>query len=144
MPELFEDLARGILATLAYATLGVAILAVGFAVLDRITPGNLGQLLYTQRNANVALLAASHMVALAAVIVVAIVVAADDLARGLLEATLFGLLGIALLALAFWIVDRMTPGDLGVIVTSPEPHPAVWFTAASHLALGAVLAAAVS
>jgi hypothetical protein len=42
------------------------------------------------------------------------------------------------------VIDRLTPGDLGEICTDPEGSPAVFVTAALQIALGAVLAAAIS
>jgi len=74
----------------------------------------------------------------------AIVTADDDLGKGVLDAAVYGLIGIALLSLAFKVLDRLTPGDLGQICTDPQGSPAVYVTAAFQLALGAVLAAAIS
>ena len=73
-----------------------------------------------------------------------IVRSADELGRGLLEAGFYGLIGVALLALSFKVLDALTPGHLGTIVTDPQGTPAVYVTAAFQIALGAILAAAVS
>jgi len=142
--ETFEDLAQGVLATLAYAGIGSVVLGLGYAVLDKLTPGDLRHLIYTHRNRNAALLAAGHLLSLAIIVTTAIVTSADGLSRGALDATVYGLLGVALLAGSFKVVDWVTPGDLGAIVTDEVVHPATWVTAAFQLALGAVLAAAIS
>jgi uncharacterized membrane protein YjfL (UPF0719 family) len=142
--DTIEDLARGVLATLAYAGIGSVVLALGYVVLDKITPGDLRHLVYTHRNKNAAVIAAAHLVALAAIVTTAILTSSDDLGQGALEASAYGLVGIALLAGSFKLVDLATPGELGRIVTDEAVHPATWVTAAFQLSLGAVLAAAIS
>ena len=142
--DLLDDLARGVLATLAYAAVGTVVLALGYAVLDAITPGNLRHLVYADHNRNAAVLAGANVLAVGGIITTAIVTADDDVARGVVDALVYGLLGIALLAGSFKVLDRLTPGDLGQICTDPEGTSAVYVTAAFQVALGAVLAAAIS
>ena len=142
--DLLDDLIRGVLATLAYAAVGSVILGIGYAVLDAITPGNLRHLVYEDHNGNAAVLAGANVLALGAIVTTAIVTADDDLGKGVLDAAVYGLIGIALLALAFKVLDRLTPGDLGQICTDPQGSPAVYVTASFQIALGAVLAAAIS
>src|SRR5688572_10317866 len=112
--DLVTDLAAGLASGLGYAAVGIVLLALGYKVIDALTPGDLNQLVYEQRNRNAALLAAS------------------------------GLFGIGLLAVSFKVVDALTPGDLGLICTDADAHPAIWVTAVSHIVMGAVLAAAIS
>ena len=142
--DLLEELARGVLATLAYAAVGTVVLVVGYVVLDAITPGNLRHLVYADHNRNAAVLSGANVIAVAGIVTTAIVTSDDVLARGVADALVYGLLGIALLAASFKVLDRLTPGDLGAICTDPDGTPAVYVTAAFQLALGAVLAAAIS
>ena len=139
-----DDLVGGVLATLAYAGVGAVVLALGYAVLDAITPGNLRHLVYADHNSNAAVLAGANVLALGAIVTTAIVTADDQLGKGIADAAVYGLLGIALLAGAFKVLDLLTPGDLGQICTDPQGTPAVYVTAAFQVALGAVLAAAIS
>lgn len=139
-----DDLLRGVLASLAYAAVGTVVLAVGYVVLDAITPGSLRHLVYTDHNRNAATLVAGNVLALAAIVTTAILTASDDLTDGIVEAAVYGLLGVLLLALSFKVVDALTPGHLGTLVTSAENTPIVYVTVAFQLALGAVLAAAIS
>ena len=141
---ILDDLASGVLSTLAYAGVGTVVLAAGYAVLDAVTPGNLRQLVYEHRNRNAAVVAIGNLLALGGIVTTAIVTSGDELGRGLADAAVYGALGIVLLALAFKLVDAVTPGDLGALVTGEDPHPAAWVTAAFQLALGAVLAASIS
>ena len=142
--DLLDELARGVLATLAYAAVGTVVLAVGYVVLDAITPGNLRHLVYSDHNRNAAVLAGANVLAVAAVVTTAIVTSDDVLARGIVDSLVYGLLGIGLLAASFKVLDLLTPGDLGAICTDPQGTPAVYVTAAFQIGLGAVLAAAIS
>ena len=142
--DLLDDLAAGVLATLAFAAVGTLVLGLGYVVLDAITPGNLRHLVYEDHNGNAAVLAGANVLALAGIVVTAIATSDDDLGKGVLDALVYGLIGIALLALAFKVLDRLTPGNLGQICTDPPGTPAVYVTAAFLLGLGAVLAAAIS
>ena len=63
------DLVDGVLATLLYFLVGAAVLAVGFVVLDALTPGDLRAQVYTQRHGSAAVLLAANHLALAAVVV---------------------------------------------------------------------------
>ena len=144
MTEMLDDLTRGVLATLAYAAVGTLVLALGYVVLDAITPGNLRHLVYADHNRNAAVLAGANVLAVAGIITTAIVTADDDLGKGIADSLVYGLLGIALLAASFKVLDRLTPGNLGQICTDPQGTPAVYVTAAFQVALGAVLAAAIS
>jgi uncharacterized membrane protein YjfL (UPF0719 family) len=142
--DLVNDLATGLLSGLGYAAVGIVLLALGYKVIDWVTPGDLNRLVYEQRNRNAALMVSSGLLGIGLIIVTAILTADDDFVDGVTSAAGYGLLGVALTAIAFKIVDALTPGDLGIICTDTEPHPAVWVTAVTHVVMGAVLAAAIS
>lgn len=142
--DLLDDLARGVLATLAFAAVGTVVLGLGYVVLDAITPGNLRHLVYEDHNRNAAVLAGANVLALAGIVTTAIATSDDDLGRGVAEALVYGLIGIGLLAAAFKVLDKLTPGNLGQICTDPQGTPAVFVTAAFMVGLGAVLAAAIA
>ena len=143
--DVLADLGRELAFVLGYGAVGVALLALGYVAIDLVTPGKLSDLIYVQRNVNAALLVASGLVAIGAIVATAIVTAADDLAEGLANAAGYGALGVVLLALSFWVVDKLTPGDLGEIVCGEARlHPAVFVNVAAHVAVGAVVAAAIS
>jgi uncharacterized membrane protein YjfL (UPF0719 family) len=144
MTDLLDELVGGALATLGFALVGTIVLGLGYVVLDAITPGNLRHLVYSDHNRNAAVLAGANVLAVAGVVTTAIATSDDDLVRGLVDSLVYGVLGIALLAVSFKVIDRLTPGDLGAICTDPEGTPAVWVTAAFQIGLGAVLAAAIS
>jgi uncharacterized membrane protein YjfL (UPF0719 family) len=142
--DFLNDLAFDLLSGLAYGALGLVLLALGYGAIDLLTPGRLSDVIYRERNWNAAAVVASGLVAIATINVTAIITSHDDLDKGLAYSGAFGLLGIVLLAVSFVILDKFTPGELGEIVCAPERHPAIIVTVANHIAVGAIVAAAIS
>lgn len=138
------DLLAGLGAGVVWGAMGIVLLALGYVVIDRLTPGELGQLIWEDRNVNAAVVLASGLLAIGIIITTSILTSLDGFVAGVVSAFAYGLLGIALLAVSFLVDDRLTPGELGEIVTNATPSPAAWVVAANHLALGAILAAAIS
>ncbi|MGY1616843.1 DUF350 domain-containing protein [Geodermatophilus sp. SYSU D00691] len=139
-------LSDGVVATLLYFVVGFLILALGFAVLDLLTPGNLRAQVYTDRNPNAAVLLAGNHLALALIVVTAIITSDEELglATGLVDTLVYGLVGIALQAVALRLLDAFVPGHLRNLVNEPRLCGASWAVAASLLAIGAVNAASLS
>ena len=141
---MFSDLAAGLGAGLLYGLVGTGLMVLGFLVVDLLLPGELRRHVWEDRNQNAAVMLASALLGLGAIVTTAIATSDDDLLRGLADSLVYGLLGIGLLAASFKVLDRLTPGDLGAICTDPQGTPAVYVTAAFQVGLGAVLAAAIS
>lgn len=139
-----QTLVTDLLVTLAYGVVGVALMAVGYVLVDVATPGKLHELIWVGRNRNAALLLASNLAGVGTIVVAAIAASADDFVLGLVGAAAYGILGLVIMAAAFLLLDMATPGRLGEILVDPEPHPAVWVSAVVHLATGAIIAAAIS
>ncbi|MEU0155467.1 DUF350 domain-containing protein [Micromonospora fulviviridis] len=139
-----QTLVTDLLVTLAYGVVGVALMAVGYVLVDVATPGKLHELIWVERNRNAALLLASNLAGVGVIVVAAIAASADDFALGLVGAAAYGILGLVIMAASFLLLDMATPGKLGEILVDPEPHPAVWVSAVVHLATGAIIAAAIS
>jgi uncharacterized membrane protein YjfL (UPF0719 family) len=142
--DALNDLGSELLTGLAYGVVGLGLLLHGYLVIDLLTPGRLGDIVYVARSANAAVVVASGLLAIGAIVTTAILTSEDDFVRGLLGAAGYGLLGIVLLAVSFAVIDRLTPGDLGAMLTDQGWHPAALITAAAHLALGGVVAASIS
>lgn len=137
--EIFGEV--GIAAT--YGVVGLILMAVGFGLVDVLTPGNLRELIWTQRNRNAALLLASNLLGVGIIVATAIAASENDWAAGLLSTAVYGLLGLVLMGLSFVVIDAVTPGKLGAILVENEPHPAVYVSGASHLAVSAIVAVAI-
>ncbi|PPK95261.1 uncharacterized membrane protein YjfL (UPF0719 family) [Kineococcus xinjiangensis] len=141
---MIEDLFEGTVASVAYLAVGLVLMAIGYVVIDLLTPGKLGDLIWTHRNANAALVLCSGLLSVATVIVTAIMTSENDLADGLLSTAVYGGLGLLMLAVTFFVVDMATPGKLGDTLISDRLHPAAWVTAVAHLSGGAIVAASIS
>ena len=137
-------LGQGVVATLLFFVIGFAVLGLGFLALDLLTPGDLRRQVYTDRNPNAAILLGANHLALAMIVVTAILTSADSLAQGLVDSTVYGLLGVLLQALALRLLDVFVPGHLRNLVNEPRMNGAAWAVGISLLAIGAVNAAALS
>jgi uncharacterized membrane protein YjfL (UPF0719 family) len=139
-------LADGIVATLLYFIVGFLVLAMGFLVLDLLTPGNLRAQVYTDRNPNAAVLLGANHLALAIIVVTSIMTSEDELglSQGLVDTLVYGLIGVGLQAAALRLLDAFVPGHLRNLVNEPRMVGASWAVAASLVAIGAVNAAALS
>ncbi|RCV49185.1 DUF350 domain-containing protein [Marinitenerispora sediminis] len=131
-------------ACLAYGVVGTALMALGYFIVDLLTPGKLHELIWTHRNRNATLLVAANTLGVAVVVATAILASPDDLLWGLLGTLVYGVVGLLLMGLSFLVVDLLTPGKLGAVVAESEPHPAVWVNASAHFAVAVTVAAAIS
>ena len=137
-------LADGVVATLLYFGIGLLVLAWGFLALDLLTPGNLRTQVYADHNPNAAILLGANHLALAIIVVTSIMTSADELAQGLVDTAVYGVLGVGLQALALRLLDAAVPGHLRDIVNEPRMRGSAWAIGASLVAIGAVNAAALS
>lgn len=138
------DLLTGLLHATVYSGLGVALLLLGFVLVDVLTPGALRVQIWQERSRNAALYLSSSLLGTGAIVFTAILTTYEDFAHGLLSTACFGLLGLALKAGAFWLVDVLTPGKLGRMIVDTEHHPAVWVSAAANIAISAIVCASIS
>ena len=138
------DLAVGVVGTVAYAVVGVVLMGLGYGLVDLLTPGRLGELIWRERNPNAALVLLSGLAGVGLIVVTAILTSDDAIVRGLLSTVVYGLLGIVLMGAAFLLLDAVTPGKLGETVTEHALHPAAWVTAVVHLAVAGIIAASVT
>ena len=128
----------------AYTGVGLALLALGFLALDLLTPGHLGRHIYEHRSTNAALVLAAGFLAQGAVIFAAIWTnATSGFGTALLYTVVFGILGVVLQAVAFLLLDLITPGKLGEHLTDREFHPAALVSAAAQLAVAAIIVASI-
>ena len=138
--DYFIDLAGGLL----YGAEGIALMAIGYVVIDLLTPGNLGKIMVEQRNRDAGIITGAALLGIGIIVTVAIFSAEGNLGQGLAQAGGYGLVGILLMGVAFRVIDVLTPDRLGHIVMSNEDHPVTYMISASLLAVGAILAAAIS
>jgi hypothetical protein len=141
---MLTDLFTGAWQSVVFGLVGVGLMAIGFVVVDLLTPGRLRELIWEQRSGNAALLLASNQLGIALIVFTAIFTSYDSFSKGLASTLLFGLLGIGLMALAFYVLDWLTPGKLGEMIASVEPHPAAKVTAATHFGAALIVCACIA
>lgn len=144
-----DDLLNEIGATFAYGAVGIALMAIGYLVVEVTTPGRLGKQIWTEGNKGAALLLAVKLFSIGAIVFTAIITSDNDLSDGLIDTAVFGACGIVLMVIAFLLLDLMTPGKLGATLVNVEGtgtaiHPAGWVVAAADLGVAAIVAGAVS
>jgi uncharacterized membrane protein YjfL (UPF0719 family) len=135
---------RGAVATILYFVVGMAVLIVGFYMVDLLTPGKLRQLVFVDRRPNAVVVAGAMYIALTTVIITAITTSYSQLGQGLVGVAVYGLMGVILLGLAMLTMHLLIPGDFHEHVDEPTLHPGSFAVALILLAVGGVTAAALS
>jgi uncharacterized membrane protein YjfL (UPF0719 family) len=128
----------------AYTAVGIALLVVGYFMLDLLTPGHLGRHIMQERSVNAALVASAGVLGQGAIIFAAIWTnATSGFGLALAYTVVFGLLGVVLEAVAFLVLDLLTPGRLGAHVTDAAFHPASLVLSAIQLSVAAIIVASI-
>ena len=128
----------------AYTGVGIALLVLGFFVLDLLTPGHLGRHIYENRSVNAALTLSAGFLGQGAIVFASIWTnATSGFGRALLYTVVFGVLGVFLQAVAFLVLDLITPGRLGTHLMGADFHPASLVSAAVQLAVAAIIVASI-
>jgi uncharacterized membrane protein YjfL (UPF0719 family) len=135
---------KGAVATILYFLVGMAVLVVGFYMVDALTPGKLRQLVFVDRRPNAVVVAGAMYIALTVVIITAIANSYSQLGQGLLGVAVYGFMGVILLGIALLTMHLVIPGDFREHVDDPALHPGSFAVALILLAVGGVTAAAVS
>jgi uncharacterized membrane protein YjfL (UPF0719 family) len=139
-----DPVLKGVVATVLYFVVGMAVLLVGFYMVDVLTPGKLRQLVFVDRRPNAVVVAGAMYVSLTTVIVSAIVNSYSQLAQGLVGVAVYGFMGVILLGIALLTLHLVIPGSFHEHIDDPELHPGSFAVALMLLAVGGVTAAAVS
>ena len=139
LSDIFSEV--GIAAT--YGLAGLVLMAVGFLLVDLLTPGNLRQQVWVERHRNAAILLASNVLGVGIIVATAIAASENDWGAGIVSTLAYGLLGLILMGVSFVVIDAVTPGKLGALLMEEQAHPAVYVSAASHVAVSAIVAVAI-
>ena len=122
------DLLSGAGRSIVFGLVGIGLMAVGYLLIDVLTPGRLRDLIWVEKNPNASLLLAANQLGIASIVFTAI----------------FGIIGIAIMGLAFLVLDWMTPGKLGEVICTPERHPGALVSAASHFGAALIVCACIA
>jgi hypothetical protein len=128
-----------------YTLVGIALLGLGFFALDLLTPGRLARHIWEERSINAGIVLSAGFVGLGGIVFTAIWTnATSGFGDALLWTVVFGIAGVLLQALAFVVLDLLTPGKLGDVVCLVPFHPASLVTASSQLAVSAIIVASIA
>jgi len=128
----------------AYTGVGIVLLTLGFVVLDLLTPGHLGRHITEGRSINSAIVLAAGFLGQGAIVFASIWTnGTSAFGIALLYTVVFGILGVVLQAVAFVVLDLITPGKLGTHVTEVTFHPASLVLAAVQLSVAAIIVASI-
>ncbi|MEP9415269.1 DUF350 domain-containing protein [Gordonia sp. VNQ95] len=127
----------------SFSLVGIALLILGYAALDLVTPGRLRQLVWVEHNRNAMIMTVSMVIGLSLVLVGSVFDTASlELWRGLVYTIAYAVVAIAVMMWSFVLIDWLTPGKLGtILLDDSREHPAIWVTAAVFVGIGAVIAA---
>jgi uncharacterized membrane protein YjfL (UPF0719 family) len=139
-----QDLLAGAGRSIVFGLVGIGLMAVGYLLVDLLTPGKLRDLIFVERNPNAGLLLAANQLGISAIVFTAIFTSYDSFGQGLASTVIFGIIGIVIMGVAFVVLDLLTPGKLGEVICSPERHPAAMVTAASHFGAALIICACIA
>lgn len=139
-----SSLAQNVVAAVLYFVVGIVVLGAGFLMADLLTPGSLRDLVFVQHRPNAVAVACGMYLALAVVTVSAIIASSSQLGQGLVDALVYGLVGVLLQGLALVVLEVAVPGRFRDLIADEKLHPSAIATAVLLLAVGGVNAAALS
>lgn len=137
------DLAEEVGIILAYCGVGLAMILLGFILVDLLTPGRLRDLIWVERNYNAAVLVATGFVAQGIIVVAAIWASADDFTEGLVTTIAYSIVGLIVSTLVFLLADALTPSNLRRDIVHAEPHPASWVIGTLRVVVSGIIALAI-
>ena len=137
-------LIQNTVAAALYSVVGITVLCAGFLLADLLTPGSLRHLVFVQRRPNAVAVACGMYLALAMVTATAIVASSAELGQGLVDALVYGLVGVLLQGAALVVLEVLVPGRFRDLIADEKLHPGAVATAVILLAVGGVNAAALS
>lgn len=130
---------------LAYGAVSIVLMVLGFWFTDLMTPGKLADLIWNERRVAPAIHVGAGLFATSWIVRQAILSSEDHtIISGVTSTFTYGLLGLVMMAFTFWLIDVITPGKLSEMVVAEKLHPAIIITAVTHLAVGLIIAAAIS
>ena len=103
-------LTQNVVAAVLYFVVGIVVFGAGFLMTDLLTPGSLRELLFVQQRPNAVAVACGMYGALSLVTAVAIIASSAELGQGLLDALVYGLVGVLLQGSTLAVLEALVPG----------------------------------
>jgi hypothetical protein len=141
-PGYWSTVGNGVSAIALYTILGVALVVLGFFVIDWTTPGPLRTLVMAGRP-NAAAIAAAGVVSIALIVVMTIYSSSGNLIQGLVGTLVFGVLGLVAQALCVRLIGLVTGIDIGAVLAAERFVPEALVVVASYFAFALIIAIAI-
>ena len=141
---MLEDLLEGAGRSIVFGLVGIGLMAVGYVLIDLLTPGRLRDLIWVEKNPNASTLLAANQLGIALIVFTAIFTSYDSFGQGLASTLIFGIIGIAIMGFGFIVLDWLTPGKLGEVICTPDRHGGALVSAASHFGAALIICACIA
>jgi hypothetical protein len=141
-PGYWSTVGQGVSAIALYTIVGVALVVLGFFVIDWTTPGPLRTLVMAGRP-NAAAIAAAGVVSIALIVVMTIYSSSGNLIQGLVGTLVFGVLGLVAQALCVRLIGLVTGIDIGAVLAAERFVPEALVVVASYFAFALIIAIAI-
>jgi uncharacterized membrane protein YjfL (UPF0719 family) len=125
-----------------YAVIGAVLMYIGYFAIDLTTPGDLRGLVREGRP-NAVVVAAAGLVSMALIVVTAIYISFGSFVGGILNTSIYGLVGIIAQVLAVRGLEAVARLDVDGCLHDDRFTPDSAVIAAMHVALGLVVAVAI-
>ena len=125
-----------------YAVIGAVLMYIGYFAIDLTTPGDLRGLVREGRP-NAVVVSAAGLVSMAFIVVVAIYISAGGFVAGVLNTTIYGLVGIVAQVVAVRGLEAVARLDVDGCLHDDRFTADAGVIAAMHVALGLVVAVAI-
>ncbi|MDO4762396.1 MAG: DUF350 domain-containing protein [Corynebacterium sp.] len=131
----------GMVSTVSYFALALALFLLGFKVQDWLTPGHFRKQIFVDNLPNACVLAGSQAVALGVVIATAIALSPDELGQGLLFTLFYSLVGLVLQTVFLVIVELFSPNRMRDVFEDPKLRPSALVSGVFLIMVGVINAA---
>lgn len=141
-PGFWPNVGNGVSAIALYTILGVALVLLGFFVIDWTTPGPLRTLVMAGRP-NAAAIAAAGLVSVALIVVLTIYSSSGNIVEGLVGTLVFGVFGLVSQAFCVRLIGLITGIDIGRVLAAERFVPEVLVIVATYVAFALIIATAI-
>jgi uncharacterized membrane protein YjfL (UPF0719 family) len=142
---MINDVLNALLAAAAYSGTGLVLMAVGFVLVDVLTPGRLKDLIWKDHSKNAAVLVAATFLGLGVNIFLAIMYNGEaGLTSGLVYTGVFGLLGVLMQMVSFLLLDKLSGDHLGELVKETTFNAAILVPASAQVAVSLIVGASIA
>lgn len=141
-PDFWPTVGTNIGLIAAYAVIGAVLMYLGYFAIDLTTPGDLRGLVREGRP-NAVVVSAAGLVSMAFIVVTAIYISAGGFLAGILNTSIYGLVGIVAQVLAVRGLEKVAGLDVDACLHDDRVTADAFVIAAMHVALGLVVAVAI-